>query len=43
MEELYNEEAEMNAVYCDMCGVHHTGPCEPEDDHLEAAYEELYE
>lgn len=22
--ELYNEEAELNAVFCDLCGTHHS-------------------
>lgn len=24
--EMYDEQAELDAVYCDVCGTHHTDP-----------------
>jgi hypothetical protein len=32
--ELYDEEAEFNAAYCDLCGFAHSGPCPDEYDDL---------
>jgi hypothetical protein len=26
--DLYDEQAELDAAWCDRCGVHHSGDCE---------------
>lgn len=28
MTELYDEQAELDAAWCDRCGVHHGGECD---------------